>query len=344
MTLSYAQLFCTVADLVADTQAPGVDEARMFQAIREASETIQKDIGWFVPVTLTRLFHGSGSKNLFIPPLLAINSIVNNGVTLTAADYILKPDNGFWTNGPYTQILVAPLATLLATWYCQQNGVTIAGRWGKYERSGPTGATVQDTTEQSASQVTLKVSDGGKVSPGMVLLIGSEQEAVTGWGDPTTGVTTLNGAVSVSDDVITLTNGALVNVGEVLRVDFEQMKIKDKRTHQCSVIRSWNGTGKVAHLTGASVDVYRTVSVERGMNGTTAATHANGLVISRYFAPDDIQYLTKEIATLIVNKAKSGYQGRTGNDETGVVFYNDAFPQFDIAKVKKNYYIPRVAL
>ena len=78
------------------------------------------------------------------------------------------------------------------------------------------------------------------------------------------------------------------------------------------------------------------------MNGTTAATHATSTAISRYFVPDDILYLTKEIATLSANKALSGYQGRTGNGETGVVFYNDAFPKFDIDKVKSNYYIPRI--
>lgn len=342
MPISYAQYFCTVADLVADKQSPGIDEARMFQAIREASETIAKEIGQFIPVTLTRRFDGRGSKTLFVPPLLAIDSIVNNGVTLTTADYLLKPDGGFWANGPYCQILVHPDATQLYTWLGQLDGVVITGPWGMYLRSGPTGATVQDATEQSASQLTLKVSDGGKMSPGMVLLIGSEQEAVTGWGDPTAGVTTLNGAVAVSDEVITLANGALVNVGEILRVDFEQMKVKDKRTHQCSVIRSWNGTGKVSHLTAAAVDVYRTATVERGVNGTTAAAHLINAAISRYFAPDDIQFLCKEIATLTASKALSGYQGRTGNAETGVVFFNDSFPDHDIKQVKKNYYIPRV--
>lgn len=339
---TFAQYFCTVADLVADKQSPGIDEARMFQAIREASETISKEIGWFIPVTLTRLFDGRGSKTLFVPPLLSISSILNDTTALTTADYILHPEGGFWANGPYVQLKVHPDATLLYSWCAQLSGVTITGRWGKYERSGPIGATVADATSQDASQLTLKVSDGGKVSPGMVLLIGSEQEAVTGWGDPTASVTTLNGAVGVSDDVITLANGALVNVGEVLRVDFEQMKVQDKRTHQCSVIRSWNGTGKVAHLTAAAVDVYRTASVERGVNGTTAAVHANGLAISRYFAPDDIQFLCKEIATLTASKALSGYQGRTGNAETGVVFFNDSFPKFDIDKIKSNYHIPRI--
>lgn len=343
MPISYAQLFCTVADLVADAQSPGADEARMYQAIREASDYLQKEIGWFLPVTLARSFNGKGSNRLFVPPLLAISTIVNDSDTLTTLDYILKPDDGFWPNGPFGQLLVDPDATLLSCWFDEENGVVITGRWGKYERSADTGANVDDTTQQNSSQLTLKVDNGAKVSPGMVLLIGSEQELVTGWGDPTASITTLNGAVSATDETITLANGALVNVGEVLRVDFEQMKIKDKRTHQCSVTRSWNGTGRVSHLTATAVDVYRTVNVERGMNGTTAAVHANAVDIHRYFVPDDMQYLTKEIATLIVNKAKGGYQGQSGNEQLGVVFYNDAFPRFDIERIKEKYRIPKVA-
>ena len=340
MTL-YAQIFCTVNDLIADAQAPGVDDARMYQAIREASDYVQKEIGWFIPVTLVRSFNGHDKPSLFVPPLLAIDSIVNDDTALTSENYILKPNDGFWPNGPYCQILVNPESPSLGVWICEENAVQITGRWGKYERSAAIGATVSDTTSQSDSQTTLKVSDGSKVSAGMVLLIGSEQELVTGFGAPTASVTLLNGAIAATDEVLTVDNGALVNVGEIIRVGFEQILIRDKNTHQCAVTRGWNGTSRVAHADDSAVDVYRTVNVERGMNGTTAAAHLNGAAISRYFAPDDIQFLTKEIATLIVNKAKSGYQGRTGNQEMGVVFYHDAFPRQDIERLKTAYFIPK---
>jgi hypothetical protein len=339
--MKYAQLFCTVNDLVADKQAPGVDEARMFQAIKDASDWVQKDIGWFLPVTMTNYFTGVGSGKLIIPPsLLAIISIKNDGVTLSTNDYLLKPDHGYWANGPFGKIEVKTNGSL-SRWSMEQDGVEIAGRWGKYERSTLSGATVQDDTQQNDSQLMLKVSDGGKVSPGMVLLIGDEQESVTGWSDPTTNVTLLNGAIGTNDEIVTVDSGALVNSNEIMRIDFEQMKVRDKRSNQLSVIRGWNGTGRVVHADNAQVDVYRTLTVERGVNGTTAATHALNTAISRYCVPDDILLLTREIAMLSMNKALSGYQGRTGNQDLGVVFYNDIFPRFDIEQIKKNYYIPR---
>ncbi|RPH74771.1 hypothetical protein EHM76_02940 [bacterium] len=217
----------------------------------------------------------------------------------------------------------------------------IEGRWGLYDRSGLIGTTVQDASGQNDSQTSLLVSDGARVSPGMTLKIGDEQQVVTSWGDPTAGVTTLNGAIAVGDETITVADGALINVGEIFRSTFEQMKVKDKQNNLLEVVRGWNGIRRVAHLTGAAVDVYRTVNVERAVNGTSAAAHAKDTAISRYFAPDDVQFLCKEIAMLIANKAGSGYQGRTGNAETGVVFYNDAFPKYDIQRVKENYYIPK---
>lgn len=340
---TYAQLFCTVSDLVADTKSPGVDETRMVQAIREASDYLQKEIGFFIPVTLTYNFKGSGCADLFLyPGLLSITSIENDELSLNTDDYILKPDNAHWPNGPYSKIVVSN-DSAISGWTDYTDAVSITGKWGLYNRSASTSATVADTTQQSATQTTLKVSNGSKVSPGMVLLIGTEQELVTSWSDPTASVTTVTEAVTASTDQLTLANAALVSVGEVIRIDFEQMKITDIRTstNLASVIRGYNGTGRVTHADNAAVDAYRTANVERSVNGTTAAVHANGVAISRYFAPEDIQFLTRQIATLMVNKALSGYQGRTGNEQLGVVFYNDAFPRYELEQIKAKYILPR---
>jgi hypothetical protein len=177
----------------------------------------------------------------------------------------------------------------------------------------------------------------------MDLLIGSEQEQVTGWGDPTASVTLVNGSVAAADEYITVDDASLVNTGEIIRLEFEQCKVRDRNetNDRLSVIRGWNNTMRATHADNTPVDVYRTVTVERGVNGTTAAAHLLNVAISRYIAPDDVQLLAKKIATLIVNQAKSGYQGRTGNAETGVVFYNDWLPEWEIKKVEEQYMFKR---
>lgn len=342
----FAQIYCSVADLVADREAPGTDEARLLQAIRDASDFIQKRIGWFLPVTQTLSFRGNGSTKLRLPPsLLSINTITNDDVTLTTDDYILRPSDRFWPYGPYNLIEVVTGSNRLTFWSQEQDGVVINGPWGLYEKTEALNATVQDEGGQSDSQTTLKVSNGGKVSLGMVIKIQSEQEAIVGWEAPTSNVTAINMASGLdsSETVVTLDNVALVQIGEIIRLEFEQCKIVDIRasSHQASLIRGWNGTRIVSHADNTQVDVYRTVTVERGVNGTTAASHALSTALSRQCVPFDILELTKEIATLGVNKARSGYQGRTGNDQTGVIFYNDKYPQYDIETVAKGYYISR---
>lgn len=341
-TLIYAQVFATVADLIADKDSPGVNDARMYQAILDASEWVQKEVGWFIPVNLTRSFEARAvSRRLFIPPLLQLESITNDEVTLAAVDYVLAPESGFWPHGPYTQVIVGPEATQLRAWSCTTNAVVLAGLWGMYLRSATIDASVADENYQDDTQATLTVSNGGAVSPGMVLLIGSEQELVTGWGAPSLAITQLNGAIDASTEVITVDNGALLNIGEVLRVGFEQLRVRDIQGHECEVTRGWNGTRKTTHSDNAAVDAYRTVTVQRSVNGSVPAAHSNGTPLARYLVPNDILLLTKEIAMLSINKALGGYQGRTGNDDTGVVFYNDIFPRFDVKAIKDNYFIPR---
>jgi hypothetical protein len=343
--MNYAQIYCTVADMIADSKSPGADEARLYQSIREASDYLQKEIGWFIPVTLTRRFDGYGHDTLIVPPLLSVTTIVNGDDTLSASDYILKPDNAYWPYGPYGMIYTDPDSSLLLAWADETDGVQITGRWGLYDRTASVGATVADTTQQSDSATTLKVSDGSRVSPGMVCLIASEQELVTGWSSPTEAVTTITEPAAITADQLTLADASLVNTGEIIRIDFEQMRITDRRTsgNLVSVIRGWNGTSRAAHADNAAVDVYRTVTVERGVNGTTAAAHANGTAINRYYTPDDVQFLTRQIATLMLNKALGGYQGRTGNAELGVVFYHDAFPRYELEQIKQRYSLPRYA-
>jgi hypothetical protein len=336
----YAQIFCTINDLLSDPQPPAGDVAILFKEIRAASQVIQQEIGEFIPVSMTRKFNGKGRRKLFIPPVLAVTGLVNDEDTILATDYILQPNNRFWPNGPYTCLEVDPDATVLSAFADEQEGVAITGRWGLYEETEDTGATV--AAQQTDSAVSLQVSNGAKLSPGAVLLIGSEQELISGYDTPVTAVTTLNGTIDATQETIILTNGALVNIGEILRIGVEQMRVLDISTHTLYVQRHWNKTLGAAHTTGASVDVYRKFVVARGANGTTAAAHAVSAAVSRYLVPADVLFLCKEIATLMLNKAGTGYAGKTGNEQTGTVYYNDAFPRYDLERVREHYAIRTV--
>lgn len=338
--MGYHQYFCTIAELDDDLKLRGTEKAAvLLRAVRDASIFLSGKIGEFIPVTETRTLPGTGHARLYVPPLLAVTSITNDDDTLTSVDYILNPRQRHWRNGPYSWIEADPDSTLLAAWHEDREGVAIAGRWGKYEYSEASGATV-GTGGQTSGAATLLADDGSKLSPGMHVLIGSEQELVTGYSTPSTAVTTLNGTITAAQDTITLADGTKVKVGEIIRCEWEQMRVDEIQTHSIAVTRGWNGTVKVAHTTAANIDVFRTFTVERGVNGTTAAAHTAADVIYRYQVPGDVNYLARQIAALMLKKASSGFAGKTGNSELGEVYYTNEFPRGPLAEISQAYHIP----
>jgi hypothetical protein len=334
------QVYATLADMVHDLELSGVGktkEARTLDRLRAASEWIMGKCGLFIPVTETRRYDSLGGKMLFVDPLLAVTSITDDTTTLTTNDYLLYPRNRHWVNGPYTRIEIDPDASALATWSCKRDAIAITGRWGKYEESVATGATVQNTTKIAAAGTSLKVDNGSLVSPGMVLLIESEQMIITATESPIAAVSLLAADMAIDAVELTVDNGAEFSVGEVIQVDTEDMRIEAIGGNVLGVTRKWNETESSAHANDATINVYRQYTVKRGCNGTTAADHANGVAISRYIAPWDINWLTRQIAGLMYKKAKGGFAGKTGNAELGEVMYHDEFPKKQIADVIRHY-------
>jgi hypothetical protein len=340
-TVISAQLYCTVNDLLLDPAPPAGGVELLYKQIQAASQTILQEIGNFIPIAETRKLQGGGGLRLFVPPLLSLSGvIVNDDTNLASTDFIYNPPTRHWVNGPFSWLEVdQENATNLGGWSTEQEGVEIPGNWGLYSETEVTGATM-GAAQTTTTDTTLQFSNAAKASPGLVALVGTEQMALTGYDTPVASVTTLNGAIDASQETIVLTNGALVNIGEIIRSGVEQMRILDIATHTAYVQRGWNKTLRAAHSTGAAVDVYRKFVVVRGVNGTTAATHLISAAISCYKVPADVLFLCKEIATLMLHKAETGYAGKSGNAELGQVYYNDAFPRFDLERVRDHYRIP----
>jgi len=341
------QSYCTLDELLKDAEnTPGLPEDVLTRFILPASRYVEGEIGAFLPTLETLSLTGDSSPALFVPPLLRVTgNILNDDTTLSATDYLLRAsemsNRPAWRNGPYFRIDADPESTALGNWSSETNSVVIPGAWGLYELVQALGITV--ASEQSSSAETLVISNGARLSPGMLLKIGDELEFVSGYGTPTSAVTTLTAGLDASQEEISVADGTKINVGEILRIGFERVKVLDISTNDAYVIRGWEKTKKVSHDGSANVDAYRTFSVKRGCNGSTAALHAVATAISQYLVPEDINYLTRQIATLMLKKAQTGYAGRAGNSETGETYYNFEFPREAIARIKSNYRVPLIS-
>ena len=308
--------------------------------IRSASDFIDRTIGKFIPRTETRKLDGPGGMDLkLLEPLLSDDTeatVIDDGTTLAAADLLFYPAARYWENGPFSRISIDPDATGISSWTRERDIISVAGRWGKYEETISTGETI---TQADASTTVLTAANGANLSPGMVLLIESEQELIESTSTSVTDTTTdLDGAIDNVVDVVTLSDGTKVNVGEIIQIDVEDMKVLRINTNTVYVERSYNGTAAAAHLDEATVNVYRTYVAKRGVNGTTAAAHS-AKAASRYIPPFDVNELCRQIAGLTIKKASTSWAGRTANAETGEVFYINEYPKALIKEIKQNYRI-----
>jgi hypothetical protein len=318
-----AQIYCTVAELVTDIKPLSGTTESMFRAIQAASKFIERRFGNFIPIIGSKMFGAAPFRDLNTPPVLSISSVTNNGITVT--DYTLFPRNRFWEHGPYSRLYRD------GSW--DDEDVVITGKWGLYDDSILLGI----SATQLIGATTLSVTNGAMVSPGMVLLVEDEQELVTGVAAPSAAVSLLDGAVGFSDEVVTVDNGSELNPGEVIQISTEDMLIRHISGNDAVVSRGWNGTIQADHADDSPIKVYRSYTITRGVNGTTAAAHTSAAV-SRCLVPDDVNWLCRQIAGLMVKKAESGFAGKTGNAETGETFYFNEFPS-QIKEIKKNYRI-----
>lgn len=335
------RLYCTLSEIIDDLDLAGVKAWRedvVLDKVRSASDYIDRHFGYFIPVTATKRFDGYGGIDLWVGNLLDVTSITDDEESLLTTDYLLYPRERLWANGPYSRITLDPDATTIGVWSREDDIIQVVGQWGLYNKSAATGATV---SSQDASSTALAVDDGSPIGLGAVLLIDDEQELVSGRGAATASSATLNGALDASSEQVAVSDGTQVNAGEIIKVDFEQMMVLDISGNNLLVVRGWNRTTKTTHLDTTAVNVYRTFTVQRAVNGTTAATHSSA-DISRYEPPEIVNYLCRQMATLMMKKAEGGYAGKTGNVELGEVFYMDEFPNAVLKEVKSTFIIPVV--
>lgn len=329
---SYAQYFCTTADMIRDLKLSG-DEPDLLGQIRAASQYLSNAVGNFIPVVETRTFYPNRHGELPINPLLVVLKIVNDTEELTADAYSLHPGERCYPHGPYARIH-------LKTGCWSPRGVHITAYWGKFEEIRPLSV---DPVTQTDSATTLTLSNGSQAAAGMILLLDTEQELITGGNgdgnspDPTQATSLVDGLISQPDEEIDVDDGTEFHRGEVIRLGTEDCMIRRIVGNTLVIARVWNGTTKSQHADDTPIYVYRTYAVERAVNGTGAMAHTDEPVY-RYAVPDDVNWIARQVAGLMRMKAAVGFANKSGNADLGEVFYYSEFPN-QINKIRSNYWV-----
>lgn len=134
---------------------------------------------------------------------------------------------------------------------------------------------------------------------------------VWGWQNTYAAAGTLGAAVSSTTATsVTLTTGHTVETGNTLLVDSEQV-----------------------YVTAVAGN---TITVQRGVNGTTAATHSNGATVNAYEHPSDVADVCLAIARSRYRERDAGQGEQIG--EGGIVMLRPgAVERYELRKLKNAY-------
>jgi hypothetical protein len=242
--------------------------------------------------------------------LISVTTLTAGGTAIAASDYFLEPVN---SGPPYASIEIdLDSSSAFSNSGTAQRAIVITGVWGinNDQKSAGTLAEALD-----ASETAVDVSDASLVGVGDVLTVESERMVVTGRSSLSTGVNlgTALSALKQNQTIAGISGG--FSVGEVLLIGSERMKIIENNGTDLTVIRAYDGSTLAAHSVGAGLFAYRTLTVERGALGTTAATHSTSTAVTKWDVPDLVAQLCKATAISSLEQEFSAYGARVYSDE-----------------------------
>jgi hypothetical protein len=310
--------YCTREDFKSalDSKLTARDDRQADRAIDAGARSLEGLLRRrFYPLTETRTFDWPNDQHarpwrlwLDDNELVSVSALSSGGTSIASSDYFLRPDTG----PPFNRIEIdLDSSAAFGGGNTHQRDISVTGVWGYDAETDPAGAlenAIADTTGTSVD-----VTDGSLVGVGSILVCESERMVVTGRQALDTAVDTGTSlTASAADDVLDADVGA---VGEVLVVGSERMLVVDDLGTTRAVKRAWDGTTLAAHSSGADVLALRTLTVERGALGSTAATHADATALTTVAFPGLVRTLNIAEAINIYEQERAGWARTAGNAE-----------------------------
>ncbi|MGH9252236.1 MAG: hypothetical protein ACRD0W_22375 [Acidimicrobiales bacterium] len=303
----------------ADFKETARSNDRVDRALESASRSVEGlTHRTFYPETATRYFdwpdrNRSMSWRLWLhaDELVSATTVTAGGTTISASDFFLEPAN---SGPPYNRVEIdLESNAAFASDQTHQRAIEIAGVWGHDNETAQV-ATLAEALDSSETGV--DVDDSSGIGVGSLLLVGSERMLVTDVANLDTGQNTGAGLTSQANDVtVTVTTGSDYHVGEVITVDSESMLIVGITGNDLTVKRAWDGSVLAAHSSGADIYAPRTLTVQRGALGSTAASASLSDPVSVQLYPGPVRDLTIAEALSQLHQESAGYARVVGTGD-----------------------------
>ena len=247
--------------------------------------------------------------------VISVTTLTSGGVTIAPGDYLVRRADDR-DEPPYTRIEIdLDSNAVFGGGDTYQQDVTITGLFGYRDDETRVGA-LAEALDDSETSVDVDAATSAAVGVGSLLRIDDERLIVTGRSMLDTGQTVAAGLAAQNSAVtVGVQSGAAFAAGETILVDGERMRVDDIAGDSLIVTRAWDGSTIAAHSTGAAVYAPRTLTVERGAVGTTAAVHDDQAAVWRWDAPGPVRQLCIAEALTDLLQGRSGYARTAGGGE-----------------------------
>ena len=314
--------YCTREDVKSalDSKETARNNAQVDRQIEAASRSAEGLLHRkFYPQEATRYFdwpprdrYGrSGRLWLDADELISVSSLTSGGRTIVAADHFLEPAN---SGPPFTHIDIDLSSNaVFGGGDTHQRSIVVTGVFGYSADEAPAGALAEAL---DASETAVDVADSALIGVGQILRCDTERMIVTGRSMLDTGQTLQTPlAASVAEVGVAVNAGNAYSVGEVILLDAERMLIVDIAGTNLIVKRAWDGSVLAAH-TGSIIYAARTLTVERGALGTTAAAHTTATSLTKHVVPALVRQLVIGETLNALQQEGSGYARVIGSGDT----------------------------
>lgn len=224
--------------------------------------------------------------------LVSVSSLVSTGGgTIPSTNYFLENNR---TGPPYSRIEVnLSTSSAFGGGSTYQQSILVTGVWG-YSNNETTCGLTAEVLDATETGVDVDGATSALVGVGSIIRVDSERMQVIARSMIVTGqVLGGSGLTSQANSTtVAVADGTQISVDETILIDSERMLVVDIAGNNLTVIRAWDGSVLAAHTASTAIYAARSLTVERGALGTTAATHLTAATVYRWDAPAGIQDYT----------------------------------------------------
>lgn len=238
--------------------------------------------------------------------LISVSELSSGGTVIAPSAYVLEPNR---TGPPYTQLsLRTSSSASFGGGSSHQQDVAVTGLWGHSNVEVVSGVTVE-ALDSVETLVDVDAQTSGDVGVGSIIRIEDERLLVTGRTPLSTGQVVGGSGLGVnkSDVTVAVADGTQFTTEEIIRIGAERLLVVDVVGNNLTVIRAYDGSLLAAHAAGAAIFAPRTLMVQRGALGTTAAAHALGVTVNVWDPPSGIEQLTTAEAIHELMQEQTGW-------------------------------------